>query len=85
MKNIPQSHLIAEKTNSFVYNSTVFNEDGWADAKKYRPIPFDLVTIQTETGKNFIGWWNTLCWQGLRLRKQDHIKFWKRRMYEQIL
>jgi len=71
-----------EKVNSFRYLLTRFNKEGWADASKSLPIPFDLVTVWTNTDKKVAAWWNKTKWEGLRLRDQDKVLFWKRRRYE---
>lgn len=73
-----------EKENSFKYIVTLFDKDGWADAITHKPIPFDLVTVQTNTGKKVAGWWNKFKWEGIRLRPIDQILIWKRRTYEHI-
>ncbi len=73
-----------EKVNGFRYLLTVFNSEGWADAKKHLPIPFDLVTIETKTGKKVSAWWTQVNWDGLYLKPSDSVVKWKRRRYEQI-
>lgn len=85
MVELTEGKLIGEKVNSFVYKSTIFDKNGWADAKKFRPIPFDLVVLKTSEGSEFSGWWNKFQWEGLRLRQKHKITHWKRRIYEQIL
>lgn len=50
--------------------------DGWVDAKIYRPFPYDLVHMKTET-KTKSGWWTGLKWEGLRLKADDKVKYWK--------
>lgn len=74
----------AEKANTFRYLVTHFNKEGWAEAKASKPIPFDLVTVETETGKKIAAWWNEFSWEGLRLKKSDEVLRWKRRKYEHI-
>lgn len=73
-----------EKENTFKYLVTLFDKDGWANAITHKPIPFDLVTVQTNTGKKVAAWWDKFKWQGLRLRQIDEILSWKRRIYEHI-
>lgn len=84
MDNSSECTLIAEKTNTFVYKKTFFDKEGWADATKYRPIPFDIVLLKTERDKELCGWWNKVRWVGLRLTRSDKITKWKRRKYEQV-
>lgn len=52
------------------------NEEGWTDAKLFRPYPYDLVAMQTQR-KIIPGWWTGQKWEGLRLRDGDKILFWK--------
>jgi len=75
---------IAEKINTFLYKTTVFNKEGWADASKYLPIAFDLVTLKTSTDRKIAGWWNNHEWDGLYLKKEDQVVKWKRIKYEHI-
>ncbi len=84
MTNSNSVEITAEKTNSFVYKNTRFNNGGWANASKYRPIPFDLVIVHTKCGREHVGWWNKKSWDGLHLNSTDIIDKWKRRKYEQI-
>jgi len=73
-----------EKVNSFRYQFTEFNKDGWASAKRHLPIAFDLVTVETSTGKRVAAWWTEFNWDGIRLKKEDVVLNWKRRLYEHI-
>ncbi len=73
-----------EKINTFRYLITKFNESGWADAEKSLPIPFDLVTVLTDTHKQMAAWWNKNEWEGVRLKKTDKVMKWRRRIYEHI-
>ena len=81
---ITTNQPIHEKINTFRYLLTNFNSEGWADATRFRPIPFDLVLVETLQGKKFPAWWNQHKWEGLHLKSSDSIKRWKRRRYEQI-
>ena len=49
----------------------------WQDPKMNRPLPFDLVELKTNT-KTITGWWTGNDWMGLRLRKGDKVKSWKK-------
>lgn len=75
-------HRTAEKANRFRYIVTKFDEEGWADAERSLPIPFDLITLLTSTDKKIVGWWDGGAWDGYRLRPKDKIVKWKRRRYE---
>jgi len=72
----------AEKINKFCYTVTKFDEEGWAQADKASPIPFDLVTVITNKGKICTAWWNQNIWDGLHLKKDEQVIKWKRRKYE---
>jgi hypothetical protein len=58
------------------YKHIQSDEDGWVDAKVYRPIPYDLVKVKTQ-GKHKYCWWNGHFWEGFRLQAQDLIFSWK--------
>ena len=74
----------AEKVNTFSYIVTKFDKNGWADAEKSLPIPFDLVTVLTNTDKKIIAWWNQVRWDGYRLGSKDRVIKWKRKKYEHL-
>lgn len=76
--------ILVEKTNSLRYLITEFDQNGWADATKFRPIPFDLVTVETHSGKKLCGWWTLVRWDGLYLKSSDSVLKWKRRRYDHI-
>lgn len=73
-----------EKVNSFRYLVTKFNDEGWAESAKACPVPFDLVTVETKTGKRLPAWWAENAWEGYRLKNSDEVLRWKRRLYEHI-
>ena len=72
----------AEKINTFVYKVTKFDVNGWADAKTASPIPYDLVTVETNKGKKIVAWWNEIAWKGLKLDDYETVLRWKRKRYE---
>jgi len=85
MKSVESSHLkTAEKSNSLRYLLTKFDKQGWAAAERALPIPFDLVTVLTNTNKKIPAWWNKCIWEGLHLKKEDKVIKWKRRLYEHL-
>jgi hypothetical protein len=73
--------ITQEKDNTFRYLLTEFGKDGWVDVNKSRPIPFDLVLLKTSKGREFVGWWNKIEWDGYRLKHSDQIIEWKRMNY----
>ncbi len=85
MRQNKESYKItSEKANTLRYLVTKFDSDGWADAKKSLPIPFELVTVLTDTHKKISAWWTKSYWKGLRLRKKDGVIKWKRKLYERL-
>ncbi len=74
----------AEKANTFRYLVTQFDKEEWADATTAYPIPYDLVTVETNTRKKIAAWWNQTNWEGIRLKNEDTVLRWKRRKYEHI-
>jgi len=74
-----------EKRNRSTYKNAIFDKDGWADAEKSSPIPFDLVTVETKTKKNIKAWWGEGDWFGYRLKKTDEIIRWKKFKYEHLV
>lgn len=63
----------------YTYTEVKFNKDGWADAKSFLPIPYDLMLLMDEEGKTFNGWYTSYSWDGIRYKGQK-IKCWKRNM-----
>jgi len=49
----------------------------WQSPDRFRPLPFDLVEIETSK-KIVTGWWTGNTWMGLRLRKEDKIISWRK-------
>lgn len=74
----------AEKANSFRYQVTKFDKEGWADAEASLPIPFDLITLLTSTDRKIVGWWDGGDWAGYRLTPKHKVVKWKRRRYEVV-
>jgi hypothetical protein len=71
-----------EVSYSPVYKLTKFESDGWADAEMYKPIPYDLILLETSEGKLKSGWWAEFNWDGRRVEPTDIIVRWKRLMYD---
>ncbi len=68
-----------EKKPSFYYTDVFYNEEGWADAKKFLPINYDLVLVKTKDHVVKTGWSNGFGWDGLNLESEDEVLYWKRR------
>jgi hypothetical protein len=66
-----------KRTKKYSYIHVETDERGWADAKKYLPVPFDLVYV--DDGEKIVtGWWSGTFWDGLRLKKDTKVIKWKR-------
>jgi hypothetical protein len=62
----------------YTYNDVEYDSDKWADSSLFLPEDFDLVLLDIEGKKPISGWYNASQWTGLRLRKGDKVKRWKR-------
>jgi hypothetical protein len=54
------------------------NNRGWVDAKKFRPVCYDLVYLKY-VNKTITGWWTGSTWQGLRVRSSEFPLFWSKK------
>jgi hypothetical protein len=70
--------LIKVSRDNISYLDVSYDNDGWADAKKYLPCDFDLVLLKRKDGRILKGWSVSNSWDGLRLKKTDEIVQWKR-------
>lgn len=87
-------YFTVEKSNTFRYVLAKFNKEGWANASKHKPIPFDLVTVLTDENKEKSAWWvevlhkdkkiKTGYWEGIKIKPSDKVIKWKRRLYDWI-
>jgi len=62
--------------NDLSYSSLKSDVDGWVDASIFRPFPYDMVTLKTED-KTMSGWWTGNSWDGLKMKVEDKILYWK--------
>lgn len=74
---------IKKKSVFYAYRDFQYDIDGWADSKRFLPADFDLVLMRLEREKIIPGWLSGICWNGLRLKPDDKIMFWKRREDEE--
>lgn len=75
----PKVHITASKNHRkffYRYADATTDEDGWVDVKKWLPAPFDLMKMKTSK-KECIGWWTGKDWEGLRLRENETVHYWK--------
>lgn len=54
-------------------------ENGWIDSSKYLPKDFDLLDLQTENGKIKMGWRSGNIWDGMKIKENEKILFWRKR------
>lgn len=59
------------------YIDVIPEKDGWIDAKKYIPKKYDMCFLKTPI-RVIKGWHNGLGWDGLRVRDNDSILYWKK-------
>jgi hypothetical protein len=65
-------------SNIFYKNSDVQTDiDGWVNPTLWLPLAFDLCWLKTEK-RVCTGWWTGKEWEGLRLKKDESILYWKR-------
>ena len=57
-------------------------EDGWADTRHFLPADFDLMTMKLSSGKEIVGWIQGDNWEGARLKDDDEVFYWKRKLNE---
>lgn len=67
-----------EKHNSHGYQVARFDEYGWADADKYKPIPYDMLHLKTDRNRVVKGWWAEFYYDGYRLRDDEKVLKWKK-------
>lgn len=70
-------------TKHFSYNDIKYDEDGWADARLFHPLDYDLLYLKIE-GKNehVRGWCSGNVWDGLKYKTGDKVLFWKRSVHD---
>lgn len=65
-----------QKLVKFRYKDVTFDEDGWADAKEFRPLDGDLLYIKTKDNLH-IGWSQGDRWDGLHFEDLPDVIAWK--------
>ena len=68
---------VKKKERVFGYTDVPYDADHWADAKKYLPEAYDLISIKTET-KTYSGWWSGDRWDGRKIPPNANVLYWKR-------
>lgn len=72
-KNVPNKQPVL-----WVYRDVKYDADKWAKASEFIPESFDLCHLKTDTGKTFRGWHTGHNWDGLNIKSEYKIEFWKR-------
>lgn len=60
------------------YASVEYDKDGWANSKRFTPIPYDLLQLSTQNGKIRFGWWTGNDFYSLRLKPGEEVVAWKK-------
>lgn len=63
----------------YTYKDVKYDIDGWVDCNLFLPEDFDLVYMKVEGKKTIPGWISGSSWYGLRYKKEDVVKYWKRK------
>jgi hypothetical protein len=69
--------LTTGKKRKLSYMDVDYDPDGWADAKKFFPADFDLMLLKTKE-KTYPGWAVGKKWDGLNVKKDIEVLYWKR-------
>lgn len=63
---------------NYSYDDVLFDEDGWADAKQFIPIDFDLCELKVKGKKSHPGWVSGSKFDGLNIESGDEVLYWKK-------
>lgn len=72
------------KLFTFSYRDVETDIDEWVDASRFLPKDYDLVLMKVKGKKTFCGWYNINHWDGLKLKPEDIVSYWKRTLYEKM-
>lgn len=75
------------KRYPLTYEAIETDSNGWADAGKVRPLPFDMTLLKVQRQGRVLkklipGWWTGKTWEGRMLKEEDSVTYWKRNMGE---
>lgn len=83
---VPKSVELDKKGRSltidYEYKDIDYDEDGWADAKKFMPADFDLCLLKIKDKKSRVGWASGNYWDGLHVNSEDEVLYWKKQKTE---
>lgn len=74
-KNYPPPYEVGR--DGLSYKQIPKKEEDWVEASTFRPLPFDLVKIQTGEDSK-MGWWTGVNWDGYRIKGNESIRYWKK-------
>jgi hypothetical protein len=80
LQKVGQKYLDKDKKwKKCQYNMFEYDEDGWADASRFLPLDFDLCNVKVkDKPKTYSGWHTANYWDGLNIKKDDVILYWKK-------
>lgn len=78
-KKDPKSKKDKRTTVFYSYADCESDFDGWVDCKRFLPADFDLVHMRLKRNRTIPGWVNGSTWEGLRIKPDDEVKYWKRK------
>lgn len=61
----------------YKYTDAKIDEDGWTDPSLWLPLPFDLCWLKLQD-RTRTGWWTGKVWEGLRVKPEDTVVYWKK-------
>lgn len=67
----------------YTYSDIKFKDDGWADVTEYLPLNFDLCDVKLDCGRIFSAWVFENKWEGLKLKPQHKVLFWRKHKGEE--
>jgi hypothetical protein len=82
MKKVGKKYFNGKKMRLFSYKEVVCDAEGWVKAEDFLPPDYDLVSVKI--GDTTISGWHTgHYWDGLKLRFNEDVIYWKRREEEE--
>lgn len=78
MMEVGRVYKINGKSQPFKYEWLHKDFDGWVDNQKFKPMKFDICLIRTSTNRTYPAWWTGDRWDGLRVKRNVEVIYWKR-------
>lgn len=72
MRNMNEIEKIREQKKN------KYDKDGWADVDLFKPLQWDLVQVQDDTGKRQAGWWTGAAWDFGRCHLRGRVVKWRK-------